>query len=320
MALSKSERFTMKAHLLEEMDRDTDTWDFRRRNLLLSEYGYETMGAGYDDLGFEDSIARITDGDLVEMYSIVTGATVDEVRADVAFADAGNWKPGYIRVFLSHSALHKAFVGQVANELAVAGIHGFVAHDTMEYEQPWQDQIEEALRSMQAFAAIIHPEFSQSAWCNQEVGWALGRRVPMYSVRVGADPAGFIGRTQWPAANSEPAKRVAQHIIEWVGKIPELADPMIDGLLNALRSAGNYIDAGAAASRIASLSSLTNEQWSTLDQIYHQNDQVSGAGLVSRALRPFYQENGRTWPPPVLQIASSEATAAFQAPGRLARN
>jgi len=48
----------------------------------------------------------------------------------------------------------------------------------MAYRKPWQAQIEHALRSMQAFVAIVHPEFNSSAWCNQEVGWALGRRVP----------------------------------------------------------------------------------------------------------------------------------------------
>jgi hypothetical protein len=35
-------------------------------------------------------------------------------------------------------------VGKVADELAIVGIHGFVAHNTMTYSRPWQAQIEQA--------------------------------------------------------------------------------------------------------------------------------------------------------------------------------
>lgn len=218
------------------------------------------------------------------------------------------WKPGYVRVFLSHSARHKKFVGEVADELAVSGIHAFVAHDTMQYELPWQEQIEEALRSMQAFVAITHQEFLDSPWCQQEVGWALGRRVPNYVVRFPVDPAGFIGRTQWPQGFNGSAGDVAQTILAWVSGIPELSDQIADGLLVALRSAGNYIDAGAAAQRIATIDSLTPQQWAALAGIYWSNDQVSGAVLVRRELVPYYETHGQTWPPPKPSLSGSPRT------------
>ena len=82
---------------------------------------------------------------VVQMYSIITGTELDEVENSVQSAVLGNWKPGYVRLFMSHSARHKEFVGKVADELAVVGIHGLVAHDTMKYDTPWQAQIEQAL-------------------------------------------------------------------------------------------------------------------------------------------------------------------------------
>lgn len=48
----------------------------------------------------------------------------------------------------------------------------------MQYTKPWQLQIEKALGTMQAFVALVHPEFNDSVWCQEEVGWALSRRGP----------------------------------------------------------------------------------------------------------------------------------------------
>jgi hypothetical protein len=47
--------------------------------------------------------------------------------------------------------------------------------------------------AMQA-VAIVHPEFSESACCHQEIGWALGRGVPSYAIQHGRD-TGRIPRT-----------------------------------------------------------------------------------------------------------------------------
>jgi hypothetical protein len=50
------------------------------------------------------------------------------------------------------------------------------AHKRVEIRS-WPE-IEQALRSMQAFVAIVNPEFNVSVWCHQETGWVLARRVP----------------------------------------------------------------------------------------------------------------------------------------------
>lgn len=294
------------------MAQDDFKWNFERKNLLLAEFGLETIGDGYDAPGFEDIIAKIKDSDLIEMYSLVTGIKPEEVHEMVDSADSGNWRSGYLRLFMSHSARHKEFVGDVATELDVVGIHGFVAHDTMAYSKPWQAQIEHALRSMQAFVAIVHPDFLESAWCHQEVGWALGRRVPKYVVRMGVDPAGFIGHEQWPNGHNLSPKQVAELIIRWASSVPEIGETMIDGLFTALGSVSNYIDAGATAKRIASLSGLTNDQWDRLDAIYWGNDQVRTGALPTKALRPFYEQHGHAWPPtkPASPTRSSDPWAA----------
>jgi hypothetical protein len=233
------------------------------------------------------------------MYSVVLGVDLDEVETEAtSAADLGNWKHDYVRVFLSHSADHKNFVGEIASELAVVGIHGYVAHDTMEYTKPWQTQIEMALATMQAFVAIIHPGFNESPWCQAEAGWALGRRIPHYAVRMGSDPAGFLGRDQWPSCVSQTAAQVARVVAKWVTSLPGLGTTMFDGLLAALESSGNYMDAGATANRIAALGTLSEEQFDRIDKVWWTNDQLFGGLLPTRAMKPLYLAHARAWPPP----------------------
>lgn len=303
MPLSRSERFKLKSQIIDVMNKVEGGWELSKTNLLLSEFGLETVESGWDGPRIEDIISKISDADLIEMYSVVTGIRQDDVQDAVDSADSGNWKLGYVRLFISHSTHHKKFIGDVADELAIVGIHGFVAQDTMAYSKPWQAQIEQALRSMQAFVAIVHPEFLDSEWCHQEVGWALGRRAPKFVVRMGVDASGFIARDQWPSGHDLSAKEVASVISRWASSIPDLGETMTDGLFSALEEAGNYMDAGATAERIANLSSLTDVQWARLDSIYWKNDQIRGGALPTRALRPFYQQQGRAWPPPETALA-----------------
>ncbi|HMS73079.1 MAG TPA: toll/interleukin-1 receptor domain-containing protein [Baekduia sp.] len=297
MALSRRDRIRLKTQLIEALANPEWTWD--RTNVLLSEFGFGSLSDDRFAPSIAEMITDATDEVVVEMYSVVMDVDADEVQEAVAIgADDGNWKRGYARVFLSHSALHKQFVGEVASELAVVGIHGFVAHDAMEYSKPWQIQIEQALRTMQAFVALVHPEVNQSAWCQQEIGWALGRRVPLYVLRLGADPAGFIGRDQWPSAASQTPKQVAATIAGWVTRLPDLGPSVFEGLLEALRSAQNYMDAGATAERIEALGSLEEDQLAAIDHVWWTNDQLYGGVFPSRAMQRVYASHSRAWPPP----------------------
>jgi hypothetical protein len=73
---------------------------------------------------------------------------------------------------------------------------------------------------------------------------------------------------------------------------------IVDGLFAALESAAGYIPAGATAERIADLDSLTEEQWTRLDDIYWKNDQLHTGVLPRRRLKRMCQWHGREWPPP----------------------
>src|SRR5438094_846436 len=56
--------------------------------------------------------------------------------------------------------------------------------------------VEVAVDTADALAAFVTTDFHQSTWTDQEVGWALGRGLPVVPLNVGANPYGFFGQYQ----------------------------------------------------------------------------------------------------------------------------
>ncbi|MCA1695153.1 MAG: toll/interleukin-1 receptor domain-containing protein [Actinobacteria bacterium] len=100
-------------------------------------------------------------------------------------------------MFISHLALRKDEVHELARMLNAFGFACFVAHEAIEPSRSWQREIERALRSCDLLVAYITPGFTKSKWTDQEVGWALGRELIAIPISVdGQDPYGFIGTYQ----------------------------------------------------------------------------------------------------------------------------
>ena len=75
----------------------------------------------------------------------------------------------------------------------------------------WQTQIELGLSTCDSLRALSDPAFHMSQWTDQEIGFAMGRGVPVYSICVGEIPYGFIGRFQaLNGVNKDPKKVVLE--------------------------------------------------------------------------------------------------------------
>jgi hypothetical protein len=122
------------------------------------------------------------------------------------------WTPDHFRLFLSHVTSFKQRTAALRQSLSRFKISAFVAHDTIDAGELWQKEIEAALRTMDAMAAILTPGFSESKWTDQEVGWALGAGVYVLPVRRGLDPYGFIGEVQGIQGVNKKVGAVAEEL------------------------------------------------------------------------------------------------------------
>ena len=113
------------------------------------------------------------------------------------------WDKDCLRVFISHSVKNYSFAKKLKEQLMDSGISCFVAHKDIEPTKKWQGEIIKALNSMELVLALITEDFNKSWWTNQEVGFAVGRDIPIISIKSdqAPPPPGFIYETQAIALN-----------------------------------------------------------------------------------------------------------------------
>ena len=95
------------------------------------------------------------------------------------------WGDGALRVFISHTAANKQTAKLIKLQLNNRGIASFVAHEVIEPMKEWETEIEKALLSMDLLLALLTEDFAESKWTDQEVGIAIGQKVPVIPVRMG---------------------------------------------------------------------------------------------------------------------------------------
>ncbi len=113
-----------------------------------------------------------------------------------SYLEPAFWQEGKLKVFLSHLSKEKIWTTELQEALQEYGVSAFVAHKDIKPTLEWQGQIETALATCDALVALLHRDFHESKWTDQEIGFAMGRGVPVFSIRFGQDPYGFIGKTQ----------------------------------------------------------------------------------------------------------------------------
>lgn len=177
-------------------------------------------------------------------------------------------EPGY-RVFLSHVSAEKVNVAALKERLRLFGVSAFVAHEDIAPTAEWQNEIENALASMDAFVAVLSESFHRSKWTDQEVGFALARGVPIIALKLGCDPYGFIGKFQalscsWSEAGSELVKVL-------IGN-----EKMLNAYISSLPKCESFDRANQLASVLHSIERLNGKQAQRIVEAYNANPQLQG--------------------------------------------
>ena len=178
------------------------------------------------------------------------------------------WGEEEVRVFLSHKNEFKKETAELKKRLKLFGVSCFVAHEDIKPTQKWQDEIENALSSMDVFVALMTEDFHESVWTDQEVGFALGRGVPIIPIKYGKDPYGFIGKLQaLPCSWNSTAKEIVKILVV-------KHDRMLDAYIRAVKQCGNFDDANELSKILPYINKLSDQQVSNLISAFNENGQV----------------------------------------------
>ena len=186
------------------------------------------------------------------------------------------WKAGYLRLFMSHRDEFKEEARCLADELIHYGVSAFVAHDTIEPMTTWQHEILKGLETMEVMLAFVTDDFHESTWTNQEVGYALGKGIPIISLKLqGKDPAGFIGSEQAmrgslddPAASASGISRLIANKLRGKDRIQEI-------LISAFLDSQSFLETQKRFDRMAKVAeSLSEDQLSRIIEGFRENSQL----------------------------------------------
>jgi hypothetical protein len=187
------------------------------------------------------------------------------------------WKEGQLKVFISHLTSHREQAAHIQTAMQKFGMSGFVAHNDINPTLEWQIEIETALSTCDVLVALIHPGFVDSKWCDQEIGFALGRGIPVFTVRCGADPHGFASRFQAFNGNGKTPLQISEELFEASVTHKKLQAKMADILIDLFVNSGNF---NAAKSRVSYLERLKvwDPSYSVrITKAVKNNSQISGS-------------------------------------------
>lgn len=269
MTLTPSQRVRLITEISERYSEEA--WHLI--DLTLQEFGYETSGFGGTRREHIVGVLRANPADepLIALAKHCGASIPDDIEPSKI--DPPFWQPGMFRVFISHLSAHRAAAARLQQAFERYGISCFVAHNDIEPSEEWQLQIETALASCDALIAILHNGFHASNWTDQEIGYVMGRKLPIFTLMIDEAPYGFIGRFQAFAAKGKQPAEVAEEIFRVLLKHKQTHRRMASIAVSFFEKSASF---QAAKDRIEYLESLP------------EGDATLGARIVKAA-----EENGQ---------------------------
>ena len=199
-----------------------------------------------------------------------SGLLLTGTRLVLPEAEKRIWAKEGFRVFLSHKAEVKTEATKLKEQLRLFGVSCFVAHEDIHPTKDWQNEIENALSSMDALVALMTENFQDSDWTDQEVGYAFGRGVPIVSIKLGKDPYGFIGKFQalscsWDNAAKELVKILIGH------------DRMLNAYINSVQNCESFEHGNTLAEILPFIDRLSVQQVDLLIHAFSENGQLGSS-------------------------------------------
>ncbi|MDE0134530.1 MAG: toll/interleukin-1 receptor domain-containing protein [Acidimicrobiaceae bacterium] len=149
------------------------------------------------------------------------------------------WGGPGLRFFISHSHVDKVTAAELKEQLENLGAQAFVAHEDIKPTSQWQDEMLDALGSMDVLVAVLTKDFRRSKWTDQEVGYAISSSVPVIPIRMSVSPYGFMSDVQALRRN-DSAEKWAKTLVEYAFESDDLASPCFRTILTATKNCPNY--------------------------------------------------------------------------------
>lgn len=287
MSLNPSERIK----IIAEAGRRLSGEEWSLIDLTLSQFGLPTADAwsGEKDAYVIEMASKASDDVIIALaHHIGFEVSTSEPGIEPPF-----WKGSHVRVFLSHLSAHRVFAAELKEAMEHYGLTAFVAHNDIEPTTEWQNEIATALSTCEVLIALMHDGFKESNWTDQEVGFAMGRGLPVISVRFDQDPYGFIGRFQAFNGNGKTADNLAKEIFDVLRKIKQTQRRMAEVLVARFESSFSFQNAKDNMTLLEELDTWSRNYSERIEKAVENNGQIEGSWGVPERVKSLVESWGR---------------------------
>ncbi|QTJ67952.1 toll/interleukin-1 receptor domain-containing protein [Rhodococcus sp. ZPP] len=281
--IDKKSRVELVLELANKLDAQDLRWD--HANIILQTYGVQPLDSDQYGPTTAETVNTATDEQLIELAQHFGLETPNDAPAAAVTTTVKSARPLF--VFASHLAKHKAVVHEVSAALTEYGITLFVAHDSITVDAQWHDEIEKALDRADAGLVFLHDGFKESAWCDQEVGWLLGRHVPVMALKFDTDPYGPLGKHQAQVIRTQTPTTIAEQTVDRIRAKTELASGLGASLVAAMAVSPKFATTDAIWKHLRELRSLDANQCAQLLEATKDNNQIHWASSPWDSGRPY---------------------------------
>lgn len=204
--------------------------------------------------------------------------------------------PSPLRIFLSYSSSNKEIAGQIKHFLEEKYFFEvFLAHEDIMPTREWQEEIIKNLKICDFLVGIITNEFNESEWTDQEIGYAMGREIPVLTLNFGAVPHGFVARFQaLPAKQNEDGWNISKlcfEIFKLLKMNQKTKEKVIDGFIFKFGESSSFKEAEENISRLTDFfDDFTKEQINNIVKHSISNSQIYNCFACKRMLRDFVKK------------------------------
>ena len=283
MALNPSDRIK----IITEASRRLAGEEWPLIDLTLSQFGLPTTDtwSGEKDAYVIEMASKATDDVLITLaHHIGFEVSTPEPGIDPPF-----WKDNNVRIFLSHLSANREFAAELQEAMDEYGLTAFVAHNDIEPTTEWQNEIETALSTCEVLVALLHHGFKESNWTDQEVGFAMGRGLPIYSVRYDQDPYGFIGRFQAFNGNGKNADVLAKEIFDVLRQHKQTQRRMAEILVSRFESSYSFQNAKSNIGLLEELETWNRSYSERIEKAIDNNSQIEGSWGVPERVKKLVE-------------------------------
>jgi len=220
---------------------------------------------------------RGTDETLAQLNSYLHRTAVAAAPPQTgAFDDPASPRVGTgLRLFVSHHHESAAQAAALREELGKRSIDAFVARDSIDPTEEWEEVILAALPSCDACLALLTESFSGSKWCDQEIGFWMARDRLVIPVEAGVNPYGFLGRYQaLPVKKELTAVELSVAVSGLLARKEQSREQMARALVQRWAATDSY---AAARENFGFLKTIPIEAWTQqlVDEVWEAHDRNS---------------------------------------------